>query len=93
MSQKLINWYDNAEIIENENSIGFGYYLLKVSKCKYDGEIDQSKPYFKLISILELKRNNILNLSNFDNNVNTKILAFFFKFFRYIKNKFFSKFQ
>ena len=51
-----INWYDNPEILENENNLRLSYFILNVAKCRYDGELDPSKPFLKLMSITEFKK-------------------------------------
>lgn len=60
-SKEEINWHENAEFIDDENAIRINYYLIKLVKCKYDGEYDSTSQYLKLISISHLKRNSIIN--------------------------------
>jgi hypothetical protein len=55
------NWQDNGEFIDNKNAIRLNYYILKLLKCKYEGDIDSSMQYLKLVSISHLKRNSIMN--------------------------------
>ena len=50
-SNEKIDWYDNLELLENENNLKKNLYLLHFEKCKYDGELDQTKPFLKLNSI------------------------------------------
>ena len=47
-----IDWYDNIELLENENNLKLNIILLFFDKCKYDGEIDPTKPFFKTIHII-----------------------------------------
>lgn len=56
-----VNWYENPELLENENSLCFNYYILNIGKCKYDGELDPAKPFLKLMSISHFKRNSVFN--------------------------------
>lgn len=56
-----IDWYENQELLENENSLCFNYYILHIAKCKYDGELHPSKPFLKLMSLSHFKRNSIFN--------------------------------
>lgn len=50
-SSEEIDWYDNIELIENDNNIKQNIYLLQFEKCKFDGENDPSKPFLKLKTI------------------------------------------
>jgi hypothetical protein len=56
-----VNWYENVEFLENENSLCFNYYILNLAKCKYDGELDATKPFLKLMSLSHFKRNSVFN--------------------------------
>ena len=47
---------------ESENEIVFNYYILNIAKCKYDGELDSTKPFLKLISMSQFKRNCLFNI-------------------------------
>ncbi len=47
------DWYDNIELLENENNLKQNIYLLYFEKCKYDGESDPTKPFLKLTSITQ----------------------------------------
>lgn len=58
------DWYDNIELLENENNLKQNIYLLFFDKCKYDGEIDPTKPFLKLSSITQF--NEVLTDHNFD---------------------------
>jgi hypothetical protein len=46
-------WYDNIELLENENNLKQNIYLLHFEKCKFDGESDPTKPFLKLCSIMQ----------------------------------------
>ena len=50
-SSEEIDWYDNVELIENDNYIKQNIYLLHFDKCKFDGENDPTKPFLKLKTI------------------------------------------
>ncbi len=55
---------ENQELSDNNDEyIQIGYYLLKLLKCKYDGEVDNSMQYLKLISMAQLKRDTLINYS------------------------------
>lgn len=60
-SKEEINWHENAEFVDDKHAMRLDYYILKISKCKYDGEIDPGMQYFKLISISHLKRNSLMS--------------------------------
>ena len=62
-----LNWLDNPELLEDENSLAFNYYILSIDKCKYNGELDLSKPFLKLVSMYHFKRP--LQLSTLHQNV------------------------
>ena len=49
-----IDWYDNVELLENNNNLKINIYLLNFERCKYDGENDSTKPFLKLKSIAKL---------------------------------------
>lgn len=55
-SKDEINWLDNPELLEDENNLAFNYYILSIDKCKYNGELDFSKPFLKLVSLYHFKR-------------------------------------
>ncbi len=60
-----VNLVKNQEFFDNnEDYIQINYYLLKLLKCKYDGEVDTSMQYLKLISIAQLNRDSVMNFSN-----------------------------
>lgn len=46
-----VDWYDNIELIGNDNNIKQSIYLLHFDKCKFDGENDPTKPFLKLKTI------------------------------------------
>ena len=50
-SSEEIDWYDNVELIENDNHIKQNIYLLHFDKCKFDGENDPTNPFLKLKTI------------------------------------------
>jgi len=55
-SDEQINWYENAEFLENEHFLSLNYYILNVAKCKFDGELDATKPFLKLMSISQFPK-------------------------------------
>ena len=59
-----INWYENSEYIENKNALRFNYYIINTKKCKYDGELDPTKPFLKLTSITQFKKSLSIQLNN-----------------------------
>ncbi|CAF0796799.1 unnamed protein product [Brachionus calyciflorus] len=75
-SKEEINWYENPELLENENSLAFNYYILNIGKCKYDGELDQTKPFLKLLSLSHFKRNTQLSLTSVPKNKKMRKLKF-----------------
>ena len=59
-----VNWHENAELLENENSLRLSYYILNAVKCRHDGESDKTKPFLKLNSLVEFKKDIALNSKN-----------------------------
>ena len=51
----------STDKMENSNICSFNYYILNTARCKYDGEIDSTKPFLKLLSVTEIKKNKIIN--------------------------------
>lgn len=55
-SKDQLNWQNNLELLEDENNLAFNYYILSIGKCKYNGELDNTKPFLKLLSLSHFKR-------------------------------------
>jgi hypothetical protein len=65
ISKDEVNLDENQEFFDNnDNYIQINYYLLKLLKCKYEGDDDYSMQYLKLMSIAQLKRDSVISFSN-----------------------------
>lgn len=52
-------WHDPSDNFMCENSFSFNYYILNISKCKFDGELDPKHPFLRLMSLSHYKKNSI----------------------------------
>lgn len=52
---------DDLDFFDDEYAIRLNYFILKTVKCKFDGELDNSSNFLKLLSISAVKRGSIIN--------------------------------
>lgn len=48
----------------NDNSFSFNYFVLNISKCKFDGELDPKQPFLRLMSLSHYKNNSIFSIKS-----------------------------